>query len=102
MILKKGVPMAAQLKHKFNDEKVTSIHKAEPKFQEYKALNTQATRFQDLLFFGRIVSFAISAVLSCFVLLTANVTPILAFPIGMLMGSLLTVLVFFLIDLLRR
>lgn len=95
--------MAAPLKHQTNHENVVSIaKKQEPKFKEYHVVNPNATKFKDLIFFGRIVSFTICTVFSCLTLLTANITPILSYPLGMVMGSALTVIFSFLIDLLKR
>ncbi|MGT2828211.1 DUF3270 family protein [Streptococcus hillyeri] len=95
--------MAAPLKHQDQSDKVVSISKkTEPKFKTYDAINPNATKFKDLVFFGRIVSFTICTVFSCLTLLTASVTPLLAFPIAMVMGSILTAIFYFLIDLLKR
>lgn len=94
--------MAAPLKKHVIEEKVVPLNKQEPVFQEYKALDTNAIKYQDLIFFSRIVSFAICTVLSCFVFLTANMAPLLAFPLGMALGALSTVVLSFLMTLLTH
>ncbi|MFC5630486.1 MULTISPECIES: DUF3270 family protein [Streptococcus] len=95
--------MVAPLRHHEEYDKVVSItEKQEPKFQEYRAVNPNATKYKDLIFLGHIVSFTICTVLSCLSLLTANVSPILAFPLGMIMGSVMTFILSFLIDMLKR
>lgn len=74
----------------------------QPKYQEFKAIDTQTAKFQDLLFFVRLTSFSVITVLSCFLLLTKGMSAIAAFPLGIVLGAIITITLAFLLDLLRR
>lgn len=66
--------MADNLKHQFDqvedfERQVTQT----TTYQEYDALNSNSTKLQDMIFFGRISAFCVTTVLVAFLFLVAQV-----------------------------
>ncbi|MGT2741886.1 DUF3270 family protein [Streptococcus plurextorum] len=75
---------------------------AQPKFQEYQAPVNNKAQLQDVIAIARIVVFAISTVLMCFILLSNNVPSFFAFPLALGLGGVSLITLTFLFELLRR
>lgn len=69
-----------------HDYQVERYQEEIPKYQTYQGLNQQNNKLKELLFFAQIASFCIATIISCLVLLSLQLKPILAFPLGMMLS----------------
>lgn len=74
-----------------------------PKYQAYQAPNSQSSKLQELLFFTQITGFCIATIISCLILLSLSLQPLIAFPLSMMLSfGLLTGIKFYLYQRKKR
>lgn len=76
------MPAALKRQQQSEQNRVVQIND-EPKYQEFTALTPQHLQLEDVLFFARIATFAISTVLICFGLLAQGIATILSFSLAL-------------------
>lgn len=85
--------MSTALNRQQKPEKVIKLQeKYEPKYQEFIAISPQQSQLEDVIFFARIATFAISTVLICFLFLVQGLVAFWSFGLALLLSSGVVVL----------
>lgn len=68
------------------DDLVYSQETAQPKYQDYQVYDDTKEKVKELIFFAKLAFFCVVTVLTVFVLLSAKLSPVFAFPLAMLIS----------------
>ena len=80
--------MSTALNRQEKSEKIINLQTTyEPKYQTYTEITPQQWQLEDVFFFARVATFAISTVLICFIFLVQNFSTFWAFTLALILSS---------------